>query len=400
LRSHTVRDLRNGNRARVLRFMLQSGRTTRAEIARNCHLSVATAGTVTADLLAEGLVTETGTIPSDGGRPVAELCPVPDSAFVMGADIGEAGVTVELFDLTLRRRDRAFIEVAESQSTPANVSAALSAAVELLHERNSFADSSLLGIGLGLPGVVEIAPDGTETVFAQSMGWLGTSVRDLLPDAKVTVHAENGANTLALAEMWLGAARGVQDGVVVLVGRGLGAGIISGGRTFRGSSGGAGEWGHTKISSGGPQCRCGRRGCLEAYIGGDALVRRWLATGATAPTTYGEALEALLSRADEGDGPARRIADEAVELLSLGLSNLVNLLNPERVVVGGWAGLSLLAARGAQITERVRLECLDRPGEQVSLVPSHLGGDGVALGAALLPLELLIEGPRRVGAPV
>jgi predicted NBD/HSP70 family sugar kinase len=379
--------------------MLQTPRTTRAEIARSCYLSAATAATVTTDLLAEGLITESGTIPSDGGRPVTELSPVPDSAFVMGADIGEAGVTVEVFDLTLRRRDRAFVEIAEHQSTPANVSAALKAAVEALHGRNEFDESALLGIGLGLPGVVEAAADGTESVFAQSMGWTGTTVRDLLPGATVPVHAENGANTLALAEMWLGAARGVQHGVVVLVGRGLGAGIISAGRTFRGLSSSAGEWGHMKVTIGGPLCRCGRRGCLEAYLGGDALVRRWLATGAVAPGTYGEALEALLAQADKGDAAAMRIADEAVELLSLGLSNLVNLLNPERVVVGGWAGLSLLNARAAAITERVQLECLGRPGSQVTLVPGQLGGDGVALGAALLPLELLIEGPmKRVGA--
>lgn len=397
MRHQTVTDLRRNNRARVLRHvLLATGSTSRSEIARHCRLSAATAATVVADLIEEGLVTESGTVPSDGGRPTARLIPVASSAYMLGVDVGEAGVTVELFDLDLRRHDRVFVDVPAAEASPASTGAALTAAVDTIRGQNRSVESLILGVGLGLPGIVSL-DKGTPVVHAQSMGWIATPVASLLPDCDIPVYAENGAKTLALAEVWTGAAKGVQNGIVALIGRGLGVGITTHGRSFRGATSSAGEWGHTKISVGGPTCRCGARGCLEAYIGGDAIVRRWLESEPVdAPESYGEALDLLLRRADDGDEVAVRCVDEAVTVLSIGLANLVNLYNPEQVVIGGWAGLSLFAAREKQIDFEVRQQSLAQPAADLRIVAAQLGGDGVALGAALLPVEQLIEiGVRR-----
>jgi predicted NBD/HSP70 family sugar kinase len=388
----TVKDLRVRNRAAVLRRVVLAGETTRARIATDCALSQATVTNVVAELIREGLVEENGSLPSDGGRPIARLRPAGGGAYVIGADVGEHGVTVELFDLSLRPVDRVFRQLATRVASPSRVAGALTEAVAEIRAANPAANAALIGIGLGLPGVVDTADDGTTTIYAQSLGWRPAALDEVFGQMGVPTFADNGAKTLAMAEMWFGAARGRSHSIVVLVGRGLGIGVIAGGRLLRGTSSSAGEWGHTKVSIGGPICQCGAAGCLEAYVGGDAVIRRWRAAGAEVTGSDEEGFANLIAAADAGDAIAGRVLDETVEILGLGLANLVNLFNPEQIVVGGWAGLLLAQRRQAELYREISRFALHRPADQVVLEPSKIGDDAVALGAALLPLERLIDG--------
>ncbi|NJP35383.1 ROK family protein [Micromonospora thermarum] len=387
-----TKDLRARNRSAVLRQVVRSGETTRAALAGDCSLSPATVTNVVADLIRDRLVEESGSLPSEGGRPIARLRPVGAGAYVIGADVGEHGVTVELFDLSLRRVDRVFRRLATRVTSRDRVAAALTGAVTQLREANPGPDAVLAGIGLGLPGVVDTAEDGTTTIYAQSLGWEPTALDEVVGHVDVPIVADNGAKTLAMAETWFGAATGRSHSIVALVGRGLGIGVIAGGRLLRGSSSSAGEWGHTKVSIGGPMCQCGGRGCLEAYVGGDAVVRRWREAGAEVTGSDEEAFARLIDAAEGGDATAARVLDETVEILGLGLANLVNLFNPEQVVIGGWAGLRLIERRQAQLHRQVARFALDQPAEQVALEPSKIGDDAVAVGAALLALEQFIDG--------
>jgi predicted NBD/HSP70 family sugar kinase len=388
----TVKDLRVRNRAAVLRRVVLAGETTRATLANECRLSTATVTNVVADLIREGLVEEHGSLPSDGGRPIARLRPLASGAYVIGADVGEHGVTVEIFDLSLRRVDRVFRRLATRATSPSRVAEALTEAVAEVRAANPGANAALVGIGLGLPGVVDTAEDGTTTIHAQSLGWQPTSLERVFGSMGVPTFADNGAKTLATAEMWFGAARGRAHSIVVLVGRGLGIGVIAGGRLLRGTSSSAGEWGHTKVSLGGPKCQCGARGCVEAYVGGDAIIRRWREAGADVVGSDAEAFAQLIDAADAGDATAGRVLSETIEILGLGLANLVNLFNPEQIVMGGWAGLRLVERRQSELQQQVARFALSRPADQVVLEPGKVGEDAVALGAALLPLERLIDG--------
>jgi predicted NBD/HSP70 family sugar kinase len=369
-----------------------AGETTRATLASECGLSAATVTNVVADLMREGLVEENGSLPSDGGRPIARLRPAGAGAYVIGADVGEHGVTVELFDLSLQRVDRVFRRVATRATSPHRIAEALTKAVAEIRAANPGPNATLIGIGLGLPGVVDTAEDGTTTIYAQSLGWEPTGLGQVFGPTDVPTFADNGAKTLAMAEMWFGAARGRTHSIVVLVGRGLGIGVITGGRLLRGTSSSAGEWGHTKVAIGGPTCQCGARGCLEAYVGGDAVIRRWREAGADVSGSDEEGFARLIAAADAGDALAGRVLDEMIEILGLGLANLVNLFNPEQIVMGGWAGLRLVQHRQAELDREIARFALHRPADQVVLEPSKIGDDAVALGAALLPLERLIDG--------
>jgi predicted NBD/HSP70 family sugar kinase len=391
IRGPIAKDLRERNRARVLRHILRAGVTTRARIAEECNISAASAANVVSDLMQEGLVEESGMLPSAGGRPIAQISTVPSSAHAIGVVVGEHGVTVELFDLAFTPLDRVFTSIADRRSNPGPVADAVLKGVSLMREKHPEVESTLLGVGLGLPGIIDLDEADGPVIYAQTLGWPPVRLSDLFAGSDLRIFADNGAKALTMSEQWFGAAQGVENGIVALIGRGIGVGVISGGRLLRGASSSAGEWGHTKVSLGGPACRCGARGCLEAYVGGEAILRRWNEAGAGFEGTEEAALTELIKRADDGDATATTVLDETLEILGVGLGNLVNLFNPERIVIGAWAGEQLVSARRSELEERVRANSLDRPGRQFELVRCKLGDDSIPLGAALLPIEQLIE---------
>jgi predicted NBD/HSP70 family sugar kinase len=392
--SLTVSSLRQRNTALALRQVIISGQTTRANLARDCNLSIASVTNIVNDLMADGLVIETGSVASRGGRPITLLEPKPEGSFFIGADVGERGVAVELFDLRMTMVDREF-RGGRDEESPEAIARDLDDAVSILTERNPDAMARLVGIGLALPGVVETGEDGEQTLFAQSLGWPPVRVRQLI-DRDLTVFAENGAKTMARAEMWFGAARGADHAVVALLGRGVGLGVIGDGALQGGTMSSAYEWGHTKIERHGRPCRCGGSGCVEAYLGADAILNEWSRAGGSFEGSGWGALGRLLEADEEGEPAARAVVMDLLDSLGAALGGLVNLLNPQRVILGGWVGLRLMESLAPRIEQAIRTSALDRAGSQFELRTSAFGGDSVALGAALLPLEALISQPRAV----
>jgi predicted NBD/HSP70 family sugar kinase len=391
-----VSDVRQRNRREALRRIILAGSTSRAELARESGLSVGSITNLATELIAEGLVIEAGVVASQGGRPVTLLAPNPSGAYLLGADVGERGVAVELFDLAMTRVDREFRGGREGESLDA-IAQDLREAVAALRERNPAAWERMVGIGLGLPGIVEWDADGHQVLHAQSLGWPAVPVAELVPD-DVPVFAENGAKTLAMAEMWNGAARGVDEALVLLFGRGVGLGIVSDGELAHGHMSSAGEWGHLKIERNGRLCRCGGRGCVEAYLGADAILDSWREAGGRFEGSGWRAVGELLEAERNGDPVAMSVVEELVQTLGSALGGLVNLTNPQRVVIGGWVGLRLMETLAPRIESAIRAASLDRPGSQFELVPCRFGGDTVALGAAMMPLGVLLNEPR-AGVP-
>ena len=390
--SATVTTLRQRNRSAALQFILRERETTRAELARHCGLSTASAASITSELIDDGLVVESGSVASRGGRPIALIAPNADGAYAIGVDVGERGVAVELFDLSLQVVDREF-RGGQRQEWPDDIDRDLREAIAALRARNAARWDRVLGIGLGLPGVVEEAPDGGQILYAQSLGWEPHRIPTDL-DERLPVFADNGAKTQARAELWFGAARGIDYAVVALLGRGVGLGIITQGELYRGAFSGATEWGHTKIRFDGELCRCGQRGCVEAYVGADALLEAWRRRGGVFDGSGWHAIGALLDAASADDDAAAEVVHDAVDALVAAIGSLVNLTNPQRVVIGGWVGMRLMERRRDEIADAIRRNSLARLGDQFELVQATFGGDTVALGSALMPIEALIHTPR------
>lgn len=176
---------------------------------------------------------------------------------------------------------------------------------------------------------------------------------------------------------------------------------MTNGVTYRGASSSAGEWGHTTLVYGGRPCRCGVRGCLEAYVGAEAVIERFREARGGQPVP-GEDEESQLSALLDAAGTsaaARRVLAETAEYLGAGVANLINLFNPERVVLGGWAGMALGGLLPA-VRESAGRQALRQPYEQASIELGLLGVDAVALGASTLPIaRLLTAGGVRIGEP-
>ncbi|HEY2795479.1 MAG TPA: ROK family protein [Micromonosporaceae bacterium] len=389
----TTRDIRRQNRSALLSKLFFDGPRSRLELSQLTGLSSATVSTVTAELIEDRLVVEAGQVESNGGRPRVLLRVDPAYANVIGVDVGETGVTVERFDLAMQRLASVVRPLKSARPTPDAVVAEVVAGIDAVLD--DVETGSVLGIGVGVPGIVEHGE--SVLVHAPTIGWHDVPLATLLAEHGVTgpVFVGNGAKTQAQAEMWFGAARGARHAIVALIGSGIGAAVITDGEPFSGASSSAGEWGHTLLVYGGRPCRCGAVGCLEAYVGAESILERYVAAGGTVRDADDEAAEiaGLIAAADAGDPIAVTVVEETVGYLGAGIGNLVNLFNPERVVLGGWAGLLLGTSLLPRIRAAARQHALAHPYGQVSIEVSELGADSVALGAATLPLaELLARG--------
>lgn len=395
----TVRDLRRDNRTAVLRQLYFGGTTSRLEVARLTGLSPATVGTVVGELLHEGVVEETGQMESEGGRPATLLDIRRDRAFAIGVDVGETGVRAELFDLRLQTQRATVRTMSATDPSPAEVVRVLKGAVDYL-KGDIPAGVQLLGVGVGVPGIVD---DHDHTVvYVPSIGWDGVPLHAMLLDALGgRVWIDNGAKTMGRAEAWFGEGREVSNLVVTLIGTGVGAALISDGTIYRGATSSAGEWGHTKIVVGGAACRCGAKGCLEAYIGADAIVARYRRFNRSVPAGLGQvaALQHLADALKQGRAPAQKTLEETATYLAVGIGNLTNMLNPAKIVLGGYVGLLLGPVLLPLVRERLADYALRPAADRVVLALSAFGPDAVALGAATLPVEhFLRTGGRTLSA--
>lgn len=388
----TVKDVRRANRAALLRPLLLSGPLNRVALSEITGLSSGSVTNVVADLLAEGLVVEAGTEDSDGGRPRTLLAPNP-KLVAIGVDVGETGINFGAFDLQSHEIWRADIDVHPQEVGVADLVSAIAQCTQTLVCSPEFAGSQVLGVGVGVPGIVDQDEEGL--IHAPALGWEAVELkRPLEQQLGVSILIDNGAKTLGQAEMWFGAGRGSSNAIVVLLGTGVGAAIFADGVLYRGTASSAGEWGHGCVVVGGRECRCGARGCLEAYVGAEPLIRQWQERQPSLVVPSGYDQEVWISKlldAAATDPVAAGILEEAATYLGVAAGNLVNILNPERIIIGGWLGLRL----GEQMLDRIHDALLGQaltfPAMGVELRLGSLGGDAVAQGAATLAIARLIE---------
>jgi len=192
--------------------------------------------------------------------------------------------------------------------------------------------------------------------------------------------------------MWFGGGRGARHAVIALVGSGVGAAVVANGTTYQGATSSAGEWGHTTIVFGGRECRCGARGCLEAYVGAEGELDRYRqARGGKATAIEDEqaSLGELIAAAPRSR-TAAKVLEETAGFLGAGIANLINLFNPERVVLGGWAGLALGGHLLPEIRRAAQAHALAHPYGQCTIELCRLGPDAVAVGAATLPVAAML----------
>ncbi|MEL6187973.1 MAG: ROK family transcriptional regulator, partial [Myxococcota bacterium] len=362
---------------------------SRADIARRTGLSRSTVSTVMSELLDSGIVEETRQGSSNGGRRPIMVGFRDNARTVLGVDVGASHIDAVLTNLRgeiLERGSR----VMPTRDAP---EATLDAITTMARQLIKASPAPCLGVGVGLPSPVhpssgrvprEVLPRWSEVDVAQA----------LFERIDRPVRIDNDANLGALAELWWGAGRGGDDLVFVKVATGIGAGLIVNGRIVRGAHGFAGEVGHLSSDPNGPPCICGVNGCLNVIMGTEALLERARLRHPHFPTTTLRAddltLRDLLTGARSEDPLAREVIQFAGERLGAGLANLLNVLDPTVIVLGG----DLIEA-GPFLLEVVRNTALQRTIVDRSvperIVVSQTDRQGIALGAATLILREALE---------
>lgn len=386
------------NRTLILNIIRKDGPISRAEIAKLAKLTPPTVTNIVHELLETQLVKEREMGVSTGGRKPILLTINAESFYVIGLDVGIHHLRVVTADL------HATIKSEIETTIPKGIGkdALLQLLIDQVHEIMQHANLSkekIIGIGIGMHGVVD-AQTGI-ALYAPNFDLKNIPIKAALEtEFQLPVKIDNDAKALALGEKWFGYGINSQNMVCLNVGNGIGAGIIIDDKLFNGKNGIAGEIGHTAIDLNGPRCSCGNYGCLQALAAGDAI--RDLALTEMNQGRRSNMVELVngdLEKIDGkvvhqaailGDGLAKEILEQSGKYLGVGIANLINLMNPELVVISGGvskAGTFILEPIKAIVEERV----LNQAAKQTDILISKLGDHGTVIGALTLVLaELFI----------
>ena len=375
---------RKYNRAQVLNRLRLQGAVSRAELAKQTRLTRSTISRIVDELIQEKLVHETASTQNERGRPGILLSLNPAGGAAIGLEIGVNFISILLTDFSTSPiwRKRLFLE------DNSDWSIYLQKAEEMIAEAIDIAGQHklpLMGIGVAVWGLVN-QNDGL-IHFAPNLQWREIPLQEKWAGKfNVPVYIENDANASALGEYYLGAAKEIEDFIYLSVDIGIGSGIISKGRLFRGASGYAGEIGHIVIEPNGDLCRCGRRGCLETKAGRRVIVQRYRDLTHELDIT----LEQIIERGKNGDPVARMIFTEAGEYLGLGISHMLNLFNPKCIIIG-WSLEQALDLIMPGIKRSLDKYCLPDMYEDLLMLPSSNGSDDALLGSIALVLDDIIR---------
>jgi glucokinase-like ROK family protein len=313
-------------------------------------------------------------------------------------DIGATSIDLALADFSHEILAR-YSEEALVRKGPIKVLGRMCSLLEKIVRENGLEPTNLRGIGIGVPGPVDFS-NGTVVSPPIMPGWdrypVIQTVQQWFPSANVVI--DNDVNLMALGEIHQGVGQGVDNLIFVKIGTGIGAGIISHGKIYRGSSGCAGDIGHISISKTGPLCHCGNKGCLEALAGGPAIAERALlaAQAGDSPILLkyyernGQKLTAedVGNAAREGDPLSIEIIRESGQMVGDVLASLVNFYNPDMIVIGG--GVSNL---GNLLLSSIRQAVLNRSlplaTRNLDIVFSSICEDAGVIGAVNLAMDYI-----------
>jgi predicted NBD/HSP70 family sugar kinase len=380
-------DVRATNLAVVLRYVRGHVPCSRADIAAATGLNKATVSSLVADLIDRRLLRETGLTENRIGRPATMLVLDGSPYAAIGLEVNADYLTAVAIDLAgeeILSWRRSFDGLS---SAPAQAATAIAALGKRAVSRVTKDGRRVLGLTVGVPGLV--AADGVVRL-APNLGWQDIDLRDRinrsLGEPEYAVNVDNDANLAVIAESRYGGHAGALN-LVYLTGEvGIGAGIISDGHLLRGARGFPGEIGHVQIDPAGPMCGCGRRGCLEALAGIAALVHKALPDSPEGVITDLELdVAEVVRRAKGGEKVVLAVLEEAGKALGQGIATIVNLLDPEVVVLGGYfvplAGW-LVPAAEQELRERGVA-----PEDGTRITASALGHGAAAKGGAATVLD-------------
>lgn len=369
--------LREANRARIVDAVKKHGGLTQVELAGATGLSAATVSNIVKELTGTGVL---HTAPSTrSGRRAQYVTLAHALGLVVGVHYSTRHLRVALSDVAHKVLAEHHMPLAKDHRADNELDRATLLIADMLDSVDSQM-SEILAVGIALPAPMKSAT-GTTARGGILRGWDAVPVADVMQRRlKCPVFVDNASNLATLAEARLGAARGKENALFLDIGDGIGSGLLLNGQLFRGHNGSAGEFGHITIRENGPLCRCGSRGCLEAIAGGPAILESLKAT--YGPLKLGD----LVIRAMAGDDACIRAIADAGKHIGVAAANVCNLLDPERIVVGGdlaRAGELLLGPLRHAIERSIIVDDESIP----DVVQGQLGNRAAVLGALVYAID-------------
>ena len=302
--------------------------------------------------------------------------------FIVGIDLGGTNLKIALLDLRYQIKDRGVLST-QKFIKKENLICAIIDSINNLIENNNLSRANILGIGLGLPGPIDYER-GVVHFFPNIGGWKEVNLKTILERRlRLPVFIDNDAKLMSLAEYKLGAAKGYRNAVCITLGTGVGAGIIINGSLYRGFCNASGEIGHMPINEKGPRCNCGGHACLETYVGNKRILKE--ARRMFRRDISLEELSCLARRQNRG---AQTIWGKVAGRLAVALVGVVNLLNPDCIVIGGG-----VANAGRILFDKVKKvissQAMSVQARHVKVSKAKLGNNAGLIGAAILVRESL-----------
>lgn len=387
-------DTRDKTRQQVVALIRSAGQIARIDIAAETGVSPATITAITQEMIQAGLVEEVAPDvdrPASGrGRPRVALRLRGDAHLVAGIKVSFRTLSLVLIDFEGTTVAEQVAAISAPRVSPEALATEIRALLETATAGMDRQVADISGLGVGLAGTIDAIEGFVH--WSPSLTARNVSLRDILEAAlPMPVFVDNDANLVAKAEQLFGEGRGVRDFIVVTIEQGVGMGIVIDGEVYRGTRGCGAEFGHTKVHLDGALCRCGQRGCLEAYVADYALLREAdVSMPGEAGSSPQDRLDRLFHAARSGDPTAGSIVRRASRMFAMGLANLVNIFDPRLLILSGermshdflYSDEVLAAMRGDVVQ-------VDAPPPEVKI---HKWGDQMwAKGAAAFAMEGVTE---------
>jgi glucokinase-like ROK family protein len=389
--------IRDINISRILRLINERGQISRTDLSKETGLSLAAICKIIDNLIEMGLVYEAMEGRSTGGRKPVLLSINKEAFYVIGLKIAVNEITFVLTGIDANPVQK-LVYPAPYPLSLENIILLIESGVRKIISLASVSLDRFLGVGIGVSGFVNFK----EGVVVKSgiLRWENVPLKSLLEERLgISIYIDNDVNTLAMAEKIFGVAQKYENFILVTIGRGVGSGIFINGELYRGAIGGGGEFGHIPVNSEGPVCECGNRGCLETYVADPFLVEKakeGLKKGKESiiPNIVDDieqiSPEIILEAAKRGDKFSREIFSEAGEYLGRGLATLVNILNPELIILSG-EGMRAEEFLIDSVIRSLKVHSFANLDKNVRIIPLKLEDETWAIGAAALAINKIFE---------
>lgn len=324
MKKGSFENMKKQNQKNILKLIKDRDQISRIELSKSLGISKATVSNLVKELITETLVQETSRGKSSGGRKPIFLKLNPSGAYIIGLEWGINSIKAVLlnFEAEILQKDKVMIK-------EKSLSHYIKISTGLIKKYSTYFNlpQKLIGIGIGIHGLVD--PEKGKSIFAPHFNWNQVNIKKILSKKyQQPIFIDNDVRMMAAGEIWLGR----DNFVFINTGSGIGGALVFNSELYYGNSYAAGELGHLKLIDDGPQCHCGKKGCLEALAAKESIINRYQKLKQSKGKIK---FDKIINNYQKGESEALIVIDDALKYFARAISNLINILNPEAIVIGG-----------------------------------------------------------------